>query len=262
MTSIKNSVFALCVFGCVLLFAACSTKKAQQTSGSFKKKSVAALLAEAEKNHIQYTTFSAKAKVTVVEGNDTRSADARIRMVRDSTIWFSVSLFGIEGARALLTPDSIKILNRLDGTYISEGYNYFQKKYNVPLTFYSLQEMLVGNLPDRDAIGFSAAVDSTGYTLSKALDGSVLQYLLSGDLFLTQKISIEELREQRFFRLAFANYEPLEDALNVRMATARAISTRTEQGEFHLGMEMNKIQLNKPVKTEFEVPADYKKTKM
>jgi Domain of unknown function (DUF4292) len=257
----QKSVFALCLLCCTLLFGACSTKKAQQTSGNFKKKTVAALLAKAEENRIQYTTFSAKAKVTIVDGNDTRSADARIRMVRDSTIWFSVSLFGIEGARALLTPDSIKVLNRLDGTYISEGYNYFQKKYNVPLTFYSLQEMLVGNLPDRDAIGFSAATDSTGYTLSKALDGSVLRYLLSGDSFLTQKISIEELREQRFFRLAFANYEPLEDALNVRVATARAISTRTEQGEFHLGMEMNKIQLNKPLKTEFEIPEGYKQTK-
>jgi Domain of unknown function (DUF4292) len=245
-----------------LLSAGCSTKKAQQTNSKFKKKSVTDLLAKAEENHINYTTFGAKAKVTIVEGTDTRSADARIRMVRDTAIWFSISLFGIEGARALLTPDSIKVLNRLDGTYISEGYNYFQKKYNIPLTFYSLQDMIVGNLPDRNPIGFSAATDSLGYTLSKGMDASTLSYLFDGTTLLTQKVSVEELREQRFFRLAFANYEPLEDKPTQQIATTRAISTRTAQGDFHLALDMSKIKLNQMLKMEFEIPEGYKRTRM
>ena len=259
---LKNLVLATTLLSVLCCTTACSLKKGQQTATRFKKQSVADLLQKAEQNHIQYTTFSARAKVTIVEGNDTRTADARIRMTRDSTIWFSISLFGIEGARALLTPDSIKVLNRLDGTYISEGYNYFQKKYNVPLTFHSLQDILIGNLPDRNAIGFAAATDSTGYTLSKGMDGSTLRYFLAGDTFLTQKINIEELREQRFLRLAFANYEPIEDAPTVRIATARAITTRTEQGDFGLGMELKGIKLNQPIKTDFEIPEGYKQTKM
>lgn len=258
----QKIVVAYFIALCVLVCMGCSAKKAQQTAGKFKKKSVAELLAKAEENHIKFNTFSARAKLTIVEGTDTRSADARIRMTRDTAIWFSISLFGIEGARALLTPDSIKVLNRLDGTYISEGYNYFQQKYNIPLTFYSLQDMLVGNLPDRDAIGFSAAVDTIGYTLNKGLDGSVLSYLFDGTTFLTQKVSIEEVREQRFFRLAYADYQPLDDAPTVRIATARAISTRTAQGDFHLALDMSKIRINQVFNMEFEVPAGYKQTKM
>src|SRR5882724_2312610 len=58
---------------------------------------------------ISYTTFSAKVDVDYVGGDGKKeSANANLRMYKDSVIWISVTgLFNIEGLRAYITKDSI-----------------------------------------------------------------------------------------------------------------------------------------------------------
>ncbi|MCB9168795.1 MAG: DUF4292 domain-containing protein [Flavobacteriales bacterium] len=62
--------------------------------------------------------FSAKAEVKLSTSEGERSFKANIRSVQDSAIWISVvPALGIEVARALLTADSIKLLDRLHDQY-------------------------------------------------------------------------------------------------------------------------------------------------
>ena len=65
---------------------------------------------------IDFTTFSAKINVDY-QGTDGKKYDvnANLRMYKDSVIWISITaIFGIEGLRAYITKDSVKILNKQD----------------------------------------------------------------------------------------------------------------------------------------------------
>ena len=65
---------------------------------------------------INFNTFSAKINVDY-QGTDGKKYDvnANLRMYKDSAIWISITaILGIEGLRAYISKDSVKILNKQD----------------------------------------------------------------------------------------------------------------------------------------------------
>ena len=97
--------------------------------------------------HIEFTTFTAKMDVDYVGGNGKKeNANAILRMYKDSAIWVAVTgLFGIEGMRAYITRDSIRIINKIDKIYTGRSVAYVQEVTGLPLDLHSLQELLIGN---------------------------------------------------------------------------------------------------------------------
>ncbi len=101
------------------------------------------------KNRIDFRTFSAKIKVNY-EGGDGKDNDftAFLRIQKDSIIWVRVeasALLGIEALRILITPDSLKILNKLSKEIIFRSVSYLQETARMPLDFKTLQDLLIGN---------------------------------------------------------------------------------------------------------------------
>src|SRR5215217_2150819 len=100
-----------------------------------------------DKNRIDFETFSAKVKVDF-EGSDGKKNDfnAFIRLRKDSVLWVSINaLLGIEAFRILITPDSVKMLNKLDKVAQVRSLSYLQEVTQLPFDFYTLQELIVGN---------------------------------------------------------------------------------------------------------------------
>lgn len=68
-----------------------------------------------------------------------------LRMRRDSTIWISASaLMGIENVRALITQDSVFLINRMNQTYLAEPFSAMEETMGTP-SFQELQSTLLGN---------------------------------------------------------------------------------------------------------------------
>jgi len=65
-------------------------------------------------NTIDFTTFSAKIEVDYADAEGKKyNVNANLRMYKDSVIWVSITaIFGIEGLRALITPYSLKNLDK------------------------------------------------------------------------------------------------------------------------------------------------------
>ncbi|RYY11186.1 MAG: DUF4292 domain-containing protein, partial [Cytophagaceae bacterium] len=68
--------------------------------------------------------LSGKGKLHFKQGGDDKTVNFNLRVRRDSAIWLSGSLVGIEGGRALLTADSVRVINRLKNTYFAGDYAY------------------------------------------------------------------------------------------------------------------------------------------
>lgn len=75
------------------------------------------------------------------------NASVSIRVQKDSLIWLSVSKLGIEGARVLISRDSVRILDKINRQYAVADYGTISRQFRFQLSFDLLQAVLVGNLP-------------------------------------------------------------------------------------------------------------------
>jgi hypothetical protein len=100
-------------------------------------------LRKRELNNVR--TMFARADIYAEGGGDNISANAQIVWVRDSVLFVNIKKFGLEAVRALITPDSAFVLNRLDKTYIAEDLSSLQRRYSLPEGFPLLQEALLAS---------------------------------------------------------------------------------------------------------------------
>ena len=117
--------FFIFLLAVILLCISCrTTKKVTEAPLPVKLKgdNVIELFDSMMAHQFTYTWLSAKADVEYTDrNNETSSFDVNLRMKKDSAIWISITpLLGIEVARVLVTPDSMRILDRIGKTYLSD----------------------------------------------------------------------------------------------------------------------------------------------
>jgi hypothetical protein len=92
-----------------------------------------------------WSAFSGKGELNLdMNGNDL-SLNATFRMKRDSVLWLSISPgMGITAARALITRDSVKVVNYLQKYYAVYSIAYLQELLGAPVSLSELQKLMLG----------------------------------------------------------------------------------------------------------------------
>lgn len=137
----RNGMLLVIVASMVML--ACKSRKKADAVNSFKIVSAQDAL---KSSVADWSYYSAKAKVDVEGAGLRKSIDAVIKMQKDSVIWMSIGLFGLEGARVFMHQDSITILNKLDRTYSRLSWKEAGAYVGTDLTLENTQNLLLGNL--------------------------------------------------------------------------------------------------------------------
>jgi len=149
------------LIGMVLLLAACGPRKKVAVAsdhGGLSSDSIGMAIPSgrtaAELRNLPWTWFSGKAELkTEAEGN-TLNLTAFFRMKRDSVIWLSVSPgLGITAIRAIITRDSVKILNFIEKYYSVYGIASLQNQTGISLGLTELQHLFAG-LPVFDSVRY------------------------------------------------------------------------------------------------------------
>ncbi|HZX57769.1 MAG TPA: DUF4292 domain-containing protein, partial [Mucilaginibacter sp.] len=118
----------LIVFG-LLAIVSCKQKKLLVTN---KKADIAAVnpvvknkLNNIKAAQLSFNTFSGRAKTQLTINNSSNNVTMNIRIAKGQKIWVSITaIAGIEVARALITPDSILVINKLQGLYLKKPFSY------------------------------------------------------------------------------------------------------------------------------------------
>lgn len=134
-----NKYYFSLLISLFFLFSACSRKvtttKSSPDLKEFKVKNI----------DFEYLTTSSKIKFSDEDKNF--SANANIRIKKDSIIWISVTPgFGIEVARGLITRDSLVFIDRFNKEYTAYDFKELSKKFNFDINFDLVQAMLLGNM--------------------------------------------------------------------------------------------------------------------
>lgn len=141
----------LLVMVSVLIFTSCKTKRKMTMPSHDTPTEISAANAASiktfEMNNLDFHTFSGRAKTKIEMGKNVHDVTLNVRIERNKAIWLSVTaILGVEVARVLITPDSVKILNKLQGEYIAKPFVYIYNYTNPGITFATLQDLLMANV--------------------------------------------------------------------------------------------------------------------
>lgn len=90
--------------------------------------------------------INAKAAVVLINDSNEVSFNISYRSKKDSVIWISVSpLLGIEVARLMITPDSVKMLDKIHNKYEATSFESINKMLQMKVNFEIVQALLYGN---------------------------------------------------------------------------------------------------------------------
>jgi len=210
-----------------------------------------------ELSNLDFHTFSGRAKTRIELGDGAQDVTLNLRMERDKSIWVSVTaMLGVEVARVLITPDSIKILNKLQGEYISKPFDYVHKYTNKGITFPMLQDLLLANVSPTllrtDMVQVASAEDE--FLVVGIKDELSYKYRIN-KANRPFNLSLQRIGANQSMEAYYSNYNktagynfPLRITLNM----AGDDFTLKSQ------MDFNKVEFNEKVELPFTIPARYK----
>jgi hypothetical protein len=212
-----------------------------------------------ERNHIDFQTFSGHMHVHY-EGSDGKDYEfnAIVRIRKDSLIWVSINAaLGIVAFRLLITPDSVKILDKLKKIARLRSVSYLQEQVHLPVDFYTLQDMLIGNpiYVDTAHILFYRQ-DPKSISLFSA--GPVFRnYLTLNPDYTLQHSKLDDVDPLRA-RTGDMTFGEYDHSLAVPFSTYRKISV-AEKSKVDIEIGVKQFKFNEVLNTSFSVPKNYKR---
>ena len=209
-----------------------------------------------------FTYLNAKGKAQINMRGDKQNANLALRLRRDSIIWVSASLLGVEGGRAVLTHDSVRVLNRIDHTYFSGGYDYLSKLLNVPVSFAQMQAIMLGDYLSAPA-GTTPSVaveEADRQRVSYPLAGVVVERLLQAGTGRVQQLRVSDEATKRNLTVDYTDFQPVEQQGSLPFAHALFIQAQQPAaGVVTAAINYTKVDAGRErLAFPFSVPKGYK----
>jgi outer membrane lipoprotein-sorting protein len=101
-----------------LAINSCKTSKVAEEKTVAKTQAVDTIFHNMQEHQLKYKWFAGKFMAIYKSGDKKQTFSGQFRIRKDSVIWLGIyATMNIEVFRILITPDSIKMLNRLDKSY-------------------------------------------------------------------------------------------------------------------------------------------------
>jgi len=225
-----------------------------------------------KQNEFSFKTLSAKIEADLNINEEKNSFVATVRIKKDSAIWASISpALGIEAARAVITRDSVVLIDRINHRYITGNYSYLNKLLNTELDYDMIEDLLVGNAIDY--------YDDERLTVSKDLQNK--QFILSSikkrklkrvmkdaiipnepieslwiipETYKVSKIYLDDFANKRSFMVNFDSHNHID---SVQLMPTKANYEIKAQKNIFLDLNYNKITINEPLELPFRIPDKY-----
>jgi Domain of unknown function (DUF4292) len=208
---------------------------------------------------IHFITFSGKIDVDYTDADGKKyNVNAHVRMYKDSVIWISVTaILGIEGLRAYITKDSVKLLNKQDKIYTARSVSFLQEVTALPLTLTSLQDLLLGNPVFLDSNIVSYSTSPTTISLQSNGDFFKNLFTLDKSSGLMQSSKLDDIDELRSRTCYLTNTE-YENKKGPDFSTKRTINV-AEKKKIDIKLDFKQYEFNETLSFPFNVPKNYKK---
>lgn len=142
---IKKLSILLLIF---LALQSCKTvHKSAKATAEVEEQNLMSFRSHYEASLPQYKYLQIKSRIEADLNGKSQNANLKLYVEKDQMIWANVSLLGITGARAKITPTQVQAYEVIDKTYIQDQFDFINQKLKVNfINFERFQQLLLGQL--------------------------------------------------------------------------------------------------------------------
>lgn len=257
--NILNSLFLVSLIVSVL---GCKVKKPTNTATvsppatnelSNKKSENIKLL---KSKDVSFKTISIKAKANLDINGNKNNAAMSIRIENDKQIWVSITAFaGIEVARALITPDSIKVRNNIQGVYLKKPFNYIHRYTSKQVNFQWLEAILIGNTITEFLTEQTDIAEQNGIWKLQGEKETLAYKVLFDAIMKVKETNINDVKNGQSLKIAYSG--AYLDANGVPISNGLTINSMAGLRRVNIDLDYTTIERNLALEFPFSVPAKY-----
>lgn len=156
------------------------------------------------------------AKIKITTQEQTNRLRANFKIKPDSAMLISLSnSLGIEIVRALISPDSIKLIDRINRNYLAGKYSTIAKMYNIPLEYKLLQDALI----DVNSMYFQSVhypekkykSEQGIYIFKKETNNLTFQYQVENQQFFIRDVGLNFHKWPQNISINYSNYTKFDE---------------------------------------------------
>ena len=254
-----NRLLIICF---LLIMISCKARKLAVVNHPVDKGAAKALhtkLDSIRDNQLNFNTFSGKARTKLDIGSNSNDVTLNIRISKGQKIWISITaIAGIEVARALITPDSILVINKLQGLYIRKPFDYIYKYASRQIDYTALEGFLLGNtMPQLLTGSVKLQADSAGVAISGSLQELTYKLQVGHDMKVDQTYLLDETGGQ-FLLVANSAFIT---AGNKVLPSQINMSSVAGEKKIQVNLHYIKADFDLPLEYPFSIPQTYEEAR-
>lgn len=251
-----------------LLLTGCRTNRAitkesvQRISLSNQK-----MISQLEQKSKNFQTLKVKrADVNIVMNGLQNATRGNIAIYRDSLIVISaIPALGFEALRILCTKDSVIVINRLDKTYYASSFQYYKKRYNIPVGFIELQAIFLNELfyykgDYKDRIFekmFQKSNNKNLFIVDAYRDGKKLtnqEFSIDEEGYLLENVSVLDYENRMRINLKYGDFT---DVGPIIFPQVISLDILERSNKIQLNIKSGQISFDESINVEFAIPSNY-----
>ena len=179
-------ILFVCMAGAALLLSGCKSSEDAARKSGRKISEERTHFSEMLANCPDYTSFSAKASVTVTTAGGSIKSRATVRILKDRVLQISIQpLLGIEMGRIQITPDSLFAVDKINRRYLAASLTAYKDMLPFDIRLAAIQALFLdrpflldkGELTADDYPRFAYSHSKSQWQLSAGNDGVDYQFV-------------------------------------------------------------------------------------
>ena len=192
-----------------------------------------------------------------------------VKIIKDSVIHATISKATFPVVIAIITPDSLKFINKIDQKYFVGDFNFIQGILKTEIDFYEIQDLLVGNPVKLKQTDSHYLIEEENQVFLSSKSKSALQKLKQSrepgaewlgkywvnELYKTGRTLVENDSAQTSIEIIQADYNKVDGQLFPNRTQAQIV---TPKDSISIQLNYQRVKINSGVDFEFSIPDHYK----
>ncbi len=210
---------------------------------------------------IDFEYLHGKARMNFRDEKKNLDVKANIRIRKDSVIWMTFSVIGVQGGKALINKDSITIVSNVDKEYYVFDYAELSRRFNFKVDYASIQAAMLGNLivPRRPEDVIVEDIDFN--KLNQAIGSIMIKNFINRATQKLENVELTESTTNNSIKINYSNFQPLGEksfpyngTINVLYKTNAGVVNNS------ISFEYNKAEVgDKELRFPFNIPKRYER---
>lgn len=212
-----------------------------------------------EIEQIDFDFFQGKARMVFRDEKKEREVKAHIRIRKDSVIWMTFTVIGVQGGKVLINKDSITVVSTVDKEYFVFDYKELSRRFNFDINYQTVQSAILGNLITPKIDGDAIVTGPSFNILEQQRNNVVIKNFINAASRKIEKIEMREKNTSNSITMNYSNFQPLGDKIYPYNGVI-SILYRTTAGVLNntIILEYNKAEVgDKELKFPFNIPRKY-----